>query len=216
MRRRQALALPLAALGAPGLGGCSHVVQERAWIVSAEIGAPQPPVLWVVVARANLREGGGLSALPGFASASAPAQELDDLRLHAWRFDLPSGQREALRPLTLESVHDGALSVRIGEWSEAGLTLSVAWQDEGRPQSSWWVYPADRREQGKGRQWRRLGAAPAAPGPAARTLWSRLSAAPAGPDAADLVLDGGRRLRAVQLDAQGEPVWQLPVGALAL
>lgn len=211
MRRRALLiSAPLAGV-VGGLGACSREVAHPRWIVSAAVGTPRPPVLWVVVAQASLRE----ARWPDLTSATGPRQALTDIRLQPWLVDLASGQPRPLRVLPLEGVEDAQLQVQIGEWPLAGLTLSVRWREGQAAQNRWWHYPAGRVElRGKAGHWRLLPEAPPPPSAADAALWARLSAMH-GRDTVDLLLDGGReRVRVLQLDAQGQPVWLAPARPL--
>lgn len=213
MRRRALLvSAPLASV-VGGLSACSREVAHPSWIVSAAVGTPRPPVLWVVVAQGSLRE----ARWPGLGDAASPRQTLSDLRLQTWLVDLATGQPRPLRVLPLEAVEDAQLQVEIGEWPAAGLTLTVRWHEGQAEQTRWWHYPAGRVElRGKAGHWRPLPEAPQPPSAADQAVWARLNAAH-GRDTVDLLLNGGReRVRVLQRDAQGQPVWLPPARPLPL
>ncbi|WP_374427991.1 hypothetical protein [Ideonella dechloratans] len=217
MRRRALIvSAPLAGAmaGTLGLAGCGREVDRPSWIISAEIGTPHPHVLWVVVAQASVRQ----PWLPDLSGFSGGQHTTTDIRLQTWQVDLPEGQMRPLRVLPLDEVDDGAPSVFVGEWSTAGLTMTVGWRDRHNvDQHRWWHYPAGRvAAAGKAGHWRPLGQPPALPGPADSAVWARLTASHER-DAVDLIIDRGReRVRVLQLNAQGQPVWLPPARPLPL
>ena len=144
MRRRALIvSAPLAGAmaGTLGLAGCGREVDRPSWIISAEIGTPHPHVLWVVVAQASVRQ----PWLPDLTGFSGGQHTTTDIRLQTWQVDLPEGRLRPLRVLPLDEVDDGAPSVFVGEWSSAGLTMTVGWRDRHNvEQHRWWHYPAGR------------------------------------------------------------------------
>lgn len=211
MRRRALLVSAPLATVVGGLGACSREVAHPSWIVSAAVGTPRPPVLWVLVAQGSVRE----ARWPSLTGADTAQRTMTDIRLQPWLVDLSSGQQRPLRVLPLEDVGDASLQASMGEWPAAGLTLSVRWHDGEAAQTRWWHYPAGRVElRGKAGHWRPLPEAPQPPSPADEALWARLSATH-DRDTVDLLLDRGReRVRVLQLDAQGQPVWLPPARPL--